>query len=110
LGGRGRQTLEFEASLVYRVSSRTARATQRNPASKIQKKRKNKQAKVRVSRSKKMENMNQKNRKTLKTEILSEAGQCKLTHSRQTRMSKQTQALFLLSFWATLDISIFLLF
>jgi hypothetical protein len=31
LGGRGRQTSEFETSLVYRVSSRTARATQRNP-------------------------------------------------------------------------------
>jgi hypothetical protein len=30
-GGRGRQISEFEASLVYRVSSRTARATQRNP-------------------------------------------------------------------------------
>jgi hypothetical protein len=26
LGGRGRQISEFEASLVYRVSSRTARA------------------------------------------------------------------------------------
>jgi hypothetical protein len=34
--------LEFEASLVYRVSSRTARATQRNPVSKNQKN-KNKQ-------------------------------------------------------------------
>jgi hypothetical protein len=32
LGGRGKQISEFEASLVYRVSSRTARATQRNPA------------------------------------------------------------------------------
>ena len=31
LGGRGRQISEFEASLVYRVSSRTARATQRKP-------------------------------------------------------------------------------
>jgi hypothetical protein len=31
LGGRGRQISEFEASLVYRMSSRTARATQRNP-------------------------------------------------------------------------------
>jgi hypothetical protein len=31
LGGRGRQISEFEANLVYRVSSRTARATQRNP-------------------------------------------------------------------------------
>jgi hypothetical protein len=31
LGGRGRWISEFEASLVYKVSSRTARATQRNP-------------------------------------------------------------------------------
>jgi hypothetical protein len=29
-GGRGRQISEFKASLVYKVSSRTARATQRN--------------------------------------------------------------------------------
>jgi hypothetical protein len=34
LGGRGRQISEFKASLVYKVSSRTARATQRNPFSK----------------------------------------------------------------------------
>jgi hypothetical protein len=34
MGGRGRQISEFEASLVYRVSSRTARATQKNPVSK----------------------------------------------------------------------------
>jgi hypothetical protein len=32
LGDRGRQISEFKASLVYRVSSRLARATQRNPA------------------------------------------------------------------------------
>jgi hypothetical protein len=32
--GRQRQAIyEFEASLVYKVSSRTARATQRNPVS-----------------------------------------------------------------------------
>jgi hypothetical protein len=37
LGGRGRQISEFKATLVYRVSSRTARATQRNPVSKNQK-------------------------------------------------------------------------
>jgi hypothetical protein len=37
LGGRGRWISEFEASLVYRVSSRTARATQRNPVSKNKK-------------------------------------------------------------------------
>jgi hypothetical protein len=30
-GGKGRQISEFEASLVYKVSSRTARAIQRNP-------------------------------------------------------------------------------
>jgi hypothetical protein len=34
LGGRGRQISELETSLVYRVNSRTARATQRNPISK----------------------------------------------------------------------------
>jgi hypothetical protein len=34
LAGRGRQISEFEASLVYRVSSRTARGIQRNPVSK----------------------------------------------------------------------------
>jgi hypothetical protein len=37
LGGRDRWISEFEASLVYRVSSRTARAIQRNPVSKKQK-------------------------------------------------------------------------
>jgi hypothetical protein len=37
LGGRGRRISEFEASLVYKVSFRTARATQRNPVSKNQK-------------------------------------------------------------------------
>jgi hypothetical protein len=41
LGGRGRWISEFEASLVYRVSSRIAKATQRNPVSKP--KQKNKQ-------------------------------------------------------------------
>jgi hypothetical protein len=39
LGGRGRWISEFEASLVYRVSSRTARATQRNPV--LERKKKN---------------------------------------------------------------------
>jgi hypothetical protein len=34
LGGRGRRISEFKASLVYKVSSRTARDTQRNPVSK----------------------------------------------------------------------------
>ena len=38
LGGRGRWISELEASLVYRVSSRTARAIERNPVSKQNKK------------------------------------------------------------------------
>jgi hypothetical protein len=47
-GGRGRRISEFEASLVYRVSSRTARATQRNAVSKN----KNKQTKAKNSYTK----------------------------------------------------------
>jgi hypothetical protein len=43
LGGRGRWISEFEASLVYRVSSRTARATQRTPVSKTNKQTKQKE-------------------------------------------------------------------
>jgi hypothetical protein len=39
--GRGRRISEFEASLVYKVSSMTARATQRNPVSKKQQQQKN---------------------------------------------------------------------
>jgi hypothetical protein len=42
LGGRGRWISEFEASLVYRLRSRTARATQRNPVSKNKQKTKTK--------------------------------------------------------------------
>jgi hypothetical protein len=37
LGGRGRRISEFEASLVYKVSSRTARAIHGNPVSKTNK-------------------------------------------------------------------------
>jgi hypothetical protein len=42
LGGRGRQISEFEASLVYKVSSSTARAIKRNPVSKNKKQNKKK--------------------------------------------------------------------
>jgi hypothetical protein len=42
LEGRSRWISEFKASLVYRVSSRTARATQRNLVLKNQKKKKKK--------------------------------------------------------------------
>jgi hypothetical protein len=53
LGGKGRQISEFEASLFYKVSSRTARATQRNPVSKNKKTKKqktNKQTKKKSNR------------------------------------------------------------
>jgi hypothetical protein len=45
LGDRDRRISEFEAGLVYRVSSKTARATQRSPVSKNKTKQTNKQTK-----------------------------------------------------------------
>jgi hypothetical protein len=48
-GGRGRWISEFQASLVYKVSSRPARATQRNPVSKN----KTKQNKTKIKQKKK---------------------------------------------------------
>ena len=45
MGGRNRRISEFEASLVYKVSSRTATTIQRNPVSKNQKKKKKKKKK-----------------------------------------------------------------
>jgi hypothetical protein len=42
LGGRGRGISEFEASLAYKMSSRIARAIQRNPVSKKKRKKKKK--------------------------------------------------------------------
>jgi hypothetical protein len=46
LGGRGRWISEFEASPVYKVKSRTGRATQRNPVSKKQNNNKQKKSKA----------------------------------------------------------------
>jgi hypothetical protein len=46
-GGRGRWISEFQASLVYKVSSRTARAIQRNPVSTTKKKKKKKRERER---------------------------------------------------------------
>jgi hypothetical protein len=50
LGGRGRQISEFKASLVYRVSSRTARAIQRNPVSKKQTKKERKRERKKTNK------------------------------------------------------------
>jgi hypothetical protein len=43
MGGRSRQISEFKASLIYKVSSRIARATQRNPV--LEKKKKKEEEK-----------------------------------------------------------------
>jgi hypothetical protein len=61
LGGRGRQISEFQASLVYRVSSRTARATQRNPVSKKKKKNMNKKQNKTKQKTKKEKQKQTKN-------------------------------------------------
>jgi hypothetical protein len=53
LGGRSRRISEFEANLVYRVSSRTARATQRNPVLKNKQTKKQESKKARKQESKK---------------------------------------------------------
>jgi hypothetical protein len=50
LRGRGRQISEFEGSLVYRVSSRTDRATQRNSVSKKQEQQQQQQKKKKKKR------------------------------------------------------------
>jgi hypothetical protein len=46
LGDRGRRISEFKGSLVYKASSRTARATQRNPVLKKEKRKKKKEKKI----------------------------------------------------------------
>ena len=52
--GRQRQAIsEFKASLIYRVSSGTARATQRNPVSKKQKPKKPKKTKKKKKKKEK---------------------------------------------------------
>jgi glucan phosphoethanolaminetransferase (alkaline phosphatase superfamily) len=53
LGGRGRQISEFKANLVYRVSSRTARATQRNPVSKTKQNKRKQKTKNKKQKTKK---------------------------------------------------------
>jgi hypothetical protein len=66
LGGRGRQISEFEASLVYKVRSRTARAIQRNPALKNHppQKKKPKNQKNKKNKKTKQNNNNNNNKKT----------------------------------------------
>jgi hypothetical protein len=72
LGGRGRWISEFKASLVYRVSSRTARAIQRHPASKN----KNQKTNIKTKKKKKKKkNLTQKNKNKRKLSEPGEASQ-----------------------------------
>jgi hypothetical protein len=64
LGGRDRWISEFEASLVYKVSSRTARDIQRNPVAKT------KQNKKQPPPQKKTQNNNNNNKKFKKWILL----------------------------------------
>jgi hypothetical protein len=61
LGGSGRWISEFEASLVYRVSSRAAKATQRNPVPKNKK-----QNQTKNKQKKQQQNNKQTNKQTKK--------------------------------------------
>jgi hypothetical protein len=62
LGGRDRWISEFKASLVYSMSSRTARAIQRNPVSKKKKKKKERK-KEKKRKEKKRKEKKRKGRK-----------------------------------------------
>jgi hypothetical protein len=64
LGGRDRQIPEFEASLVYKVSSRTARAIQRYPVSKNQKPKNKKQKTKNKNKNKQTNKQTKKPKKT----------------------------------------------
>jgi hypothetical protein len=55
LGSRGRWISEFKASPIYRVSSRTARAVQRNPVSEKKRKEKKRKEKKRKEKKRKKE-------------------------------------------------------
>jgi hypothetical protein len=57
LGGRGRQISEFEASLVYKVSFRTAKTTQRNLSQKQNKTKQNKKQKTEKNISQNIERL-----------------------------------------------------
>jgi hypothetical protein len=65
LGGRGRRISEFKANLVYKVSFRTARATQRNPVSKKQKRKRKKENKQ-TNKQKKQKTKKEKRKKKRK--------------------------------------------
>jgi Tfp pilus assembly protein PilN len=75
LGGRGRRISEFETNLVYRVSSRTARATQRNPVLKRKNKNKKQQQK-KTQQQKKKKERKKKRKKEIEVSVLLNKYEC----------------------------------
>ena len=71
LGGRGRRIYQFEASLVYRVSSRTAKSIERNPALR-EKKNKTKQQTNKQNKTNKQTNRNEKRTSMLGRDFIAE--------------------------------------
>ena len=67
MGDRGKQISEFEASLFYRVSSRTVRDTQRNPVSKKKKRREKKRKRKKETKKKEKERKKRKGNKIQNT-------------------------------------------
>jgi hypothetical protein len=65
LGSRGRWISEFEASLVYKVSSTTAKATQRNPVWEKKKKKERKEKKRKEKKRKEKKRKEKKRKKTV---------------------------------------------
>ena len=70
MGGRDRIS-EFEASLVYRVNSRTVRATQRNPVLKNQRKEKKRKEKKRKEKKRREEKRREEKRREEKRREMS---------------------------------------
>ena len=71
MGGRGRWISEFEATLIYRVSSRTARAIQRNPVSKKKRKEKKRKEKKRKEKKRKEKKRTKKRKDLYKKTVVS---------------------------------------
>ena len=89
MGGRGRRISEFEASLVYSVSSRTAGATQRNPVSNKQT---NKQTKTNKQKSKRLSDT-QGNTNIRLIEMTKTIQDLRTEFSKEIEILKRTQKL-----------------
>jgi hypothetical protein len=70
LPGRGRQISEFQASLVYKVSSRTACAIQRNPVLKNKTKQNKKQTTTTTTKNPKNQKTKKKRKEKKKSHLL----------------------------------------